>query len=84
MSTDRLSVQILCCRENFQKIRSTPVDIHPSRLGPVPDPLGCDIFAEDPACQRCRKYLIELLMYHNYVEGSVLDPRDPLPPKPDT
>jgi hypothetical protein len=28
-------------------------------------------------------YLISYLMYHEYKEDSVLDPREPLPPSPE-
>ena len=83
MSPKRISVRIRCCREGFQAIRSTPVDMYTTVHGPLPDPLGCDVFAEHDSCKLCRKYLIELLMFREYEDGSVLDPRKPLPPKPE-
>ncbi len=79
----KLYVHVRCCREDYREIKSTPVDMYQTRLGPLPDPLGCDIFAETAPCKECRKYLIEYLMYHKHEEDTVLDPREPIPPKPD-
>lgn len=83
MSADRISVRIRCCRESFRSIRSTPVDMYHSPLGPVPDPQGCDIHVYSEPCKQCRKFLMKYLMYHDYKEDSVLDPREPLSPKPE-
>ncbi len=81
---NQIKVRVRCPRENYREVKSHLVCLFETPRGPLPDPQGCDVFAYSAPCKQCRKYLIEYLMYHEYQEDSVLDPREPLPPNPGT
>lgn len=78
-----LYVRIRCPREDYRIIKTPLVWMHDTPAGSLPDPQGCDVFVYTAPCVECRRYLMRYLNHHEYSEGSVLDPREPLPPKPE-
>ena len=78
-----LYVRVRCPREDYREVKSPWVRMFDTPAGPLPNPQGCDVFAHTDPCKECRKYLMKYLMYYEYKEDSVLDPREPLPPNPE-
>ena len=76
-----MHVRVRCPREDYRVIKTPLVRMFDTPAGPLPDAQGCDVFAAAKPCPECRKYQMQYLMYHEYNDDSVLDPREPLPPR---
>lgn len=79
---NNIHVRVRCLCDDKREIMTPLVRMFDTPEGPLPDPQGCDVFADSSTCRQCRKFLIKYLMCHEY-DGSVLDPRGSLPPSAD-
>lgn len=79
-----LYVRVRCPREDHRVVKAPLVWMFDTPAGPLPDPQGCDVFVHTPPCVECRKFLMDFLLDREYKDGSVLDPREPLPPRSET